>query len=154
MRLQPLYTLRYRYPDGWDVSLTGDNGTEEYDFFFAEGTCSGMINGTFRAANHPRRRVDRTFGMDMQGFIKTDDGGLIMVDFKGYGRAYPMGRRQVVGAAWHVSDHAAYRRLNDCMCAVNGEVRVPADISADRLQQADVELVFEVSELVWEPLQS
>ena len=154
MRLQNLYTLRYRYPDGWDVSLTGDNGTEEYDFFFAEGTCAGEINGAFRAANHPRRRVDRTFGMDMQGFIKTDDGALIMVDFKGYGRAYPPGRRQVVGAAWHLSDHDRYRRLNDSVCAVNGEVRVPAGVPADQLQQADVELVFEVSELVWEPIES
>jgi hypothetical protein len=92
--------------------------------------------------------------MDMQGFIKTEDGALIMVDFKGYGRAYPVGRRQVVGAAWHLSDHEAYLRLNDCLCAVNGEVRVPADVPAETLKQADVELVFEVSELVWEPLQS
>jgi hypothetical protein len=73
-----------------------------------------------------------------------------MVDFKGYGRAYPVGRRQVVGAVWHMSDHEKYRRLNDCICVLAGEVRVPTDIPVEQLKQADVELVFDVSELVWE----
>ena len=150
MRLEPLYTLRYRYPDGWEVTLTGELGKEEHDFFFAEGSCSGGIKGRFRGANHPRRRADRSFAMDMQGFIETDDGALIMVDFKGYGRAYPVGRRQVVGAVWHLSDHESYKRLNDCICVLAGEVRVPTNIPAEQLKQADVELVFDVSELVWE----
>lgn len=150
MRLQPLYTLRYRYPDGWEVTLSGELGREEHHYYFAEGTCSGSISGKFRGGNHPRRRTDRTFAMDMQGVIETDDGATIMVDFQGYGRAYPMGRRQVVGAAWHVTDHEKYRRLNDVVCAVAGEVRVPAGIPADQLKQGDVELVFDVAEVVWE----
>ena len=48
--------------------------------------------------------------MNMQGFIKTDDGALIMTDYKGYGRSavttsakYKF--RQVVGSAWHVTDN-------------------------------------------------
>lgn len=151
MRLQPLYTLRYRYPDGWETPLSGELGREEHHYYFAEGACDGAITGKFRGSNHPRRRPDRTFAMDMQGFIETDDGAVIMVDFQGYGRAYPPGRRQVVGAVWHVSDHESYKRLNDCICVIAGEVRVPTDIAADQLKQADVELVFEVSELIWEP---
>jgi uncharacterized protein DUF3237 len=150
VRLEPLYTVRFRYPDGWEVALTGQAGREEQHFYFAEGTCAGAISGRFRAANHPRRRSDRTMAMDLQGFIETDDGALVMVDYQGYGRTYPPGRRQVVGAAWHISDHDRYKRLNDCICVISGEVRVPTDIAADQLKQADVELVFDVSELVWE----
>jgi Protein of unknown function (DUF3237) len=150
LRLNPLYTVRFRYPDGWEVALTGDNGREEFHYYFAEGTCTGELSGRFRAGNHPRRRSDRTAAMDLQGFIETDDGGLVMVDYQGYGRAYPQGRRQVVGAAWHISDHQKYKRLNDGICVIAGEVRTPPDIPPDRLKQADVELVFDVSELMWE----
>ena len=87
MQLRPLYTVRFIYPDGWDVELTGSGGTEEQHFYFAEGRCEGVVAGKFRAANHPRRRTDLTFAMDMQGFIQTDDGGLVMVDYQGFGRA-------------------------------------------------------------------
>jgi hypothetical protein len=30
--------------------------------------------------------------------IETDDGAMIMMEWHGYGRAYPVGRRQIVGA--------------------------------------------------------
>ena len=149
MQLRSLYTVRFHYPDGWQVDLTGDGGTEEHHYYFAEGRCEGAVAGKFRAGNHPRRRTDRTFAMDMQGFIETDDGALIMVDYKGYGRAYPPGRRQVVGAAWHVTGHEKYRSLNDSICVIAGEVRVPQ--IEGPIAQHQVELVFAVSELVWEP---
>ena len=142
MRLKPLYTVRFRYPEGRDVVLTGEGGREEQHFYFAEGTCTGAIAGRFRGANHPRRRTDLTFVPDFQGFIETDDGALIMFDYQGYGRAYPKGRRQIVGAAWHMTEHEKYRWLNDAICVLVGEVRS---------QQDDVELVLELSELVWEP---
>jgi len=67
MQLQPLYTLRYVYPQGWEISLSGPNGREEQHFYFAERTVDGRVTGTFRAANYPRRRVDQTFVMDMSG---------------------------------------------------------------------------------------
>jgi len=85
MQLRPLYTVRFHYPDGWQVDLAGSGGTEEHHYFFAEGRCEGTISGRFRAANHPRRRTDKTFAMNMQGFVETDEGGLIMVDYQGYG---------------------------------------------------------------------
>ena len=149
MQLRPLYTLRFHYPQGWDVELTGPGGTEEHHYYFAEGRCTGAITGRFRAGNHPRRRTDRTFTMNMQGFIETDDGATIMVDYQGYGRAYPVGKRQVVGAAWHVTNHERYRRLDDAICTIAGEVRVPA--TEGPIEQRQVQLVFEVAELVWEP---
>jgi hypothetical protein len=161
MQLKPLYTVRFRYPEGWEVKLKGEAGdesaaTEEEHFYFAEGKCEGKISGVFRAANHPHRRIDKAFAMNMQGFIKTSDGALIMTDYKGYGRSTMMSSqkykfRQVVGAAWHVSDSDNYRWLNDVVCAIAGEVRRPADVPPERLRQRDVELVFDVAELVWEP---
>ncbi len=161
MQLKPLYTVRFRYPDGWEVKLKDSAGgkseaTEEEHFYFAEGKCEGVISGEFRAANHPHRRVDKAFAMNMQGFIKTDDGAVIMTDYRGYGRSAVMFAekhkfRQVVGAAWHVTDNEKYRWLNDVLCAISGEVRRPADVPSELLKQADVELVFDVAELVWEP---
>ena len=146
MRLEPLYTLRFRYPEeGIGATIAGD---EQEVFLLAEGKTEGGIAGRFRGANHPRRRADRTFRMNLQGAIETDDGAQVVIDYQGYGRSYPIGRRQVVGAAWHYSDHERYRRLNDCLCVIAGEVRRPSDAAP----QADVELVFEVAELVWEPI--
>jgi hypothetical protein len=71
--------------------------------------------------------------------IETDDGATIMFEWHGYGRAYPVGRRQVVGAVFHLSDHERYERLNDVVCVCTGEVRAAAR-----------ELVVDVAELIWE----
>ncbi len=149
MHLKPLYTVRFHYPRGWEVQLTGDAGSEEHDFFFAEGRLEGGIAGQFRAANHPRKRVDGHYLMDLHGFIETIDGGLIMLEYRGYGRSYPAGRRQVIGAAFHLSEHTNYRRLNDAVCVIAGEVRRP-DPAPVPLEQKHIQLVFSVSELVWE----
>jgi uncharacterized protein DUF3237 len=155
MQLNPLYTVRFFYPEGWEVKLrdpaeTTSRTTEEEHFYLPQGRCEGAITGEYRGANHPHRRVDKTFVMNIQGFIKTDDGALIMTDYKGYGRTYPKGRRQVVGAAWHVTDSEKYRWLNDTVCAISGEVRAPVGIPAEKIKQADVNLVFDVAEIVWE----
>jgi len=83
MRIEPLYTIRFSYPDGWEVILNGKKGIEEDHFYFAEGECEGRVSGKFRGANHPHRRTDETFEMNMQGFIETPDSGLIMVNYQG-----------------------------------------------------------------------
>ena len=166
MRLEPLYTLRFFYPQGWSVNLVGKKGTEEDHFYFAEGTCEGRLNGKFRGSNHPRRRADETFTMNIQGFIETNDSALIMLDYQGYGRSTDRSqelyrrmsianertarRRQVVGFAKHVTDNEEYRWLNDAVCAIAGEVRAPPEIPPDKIKQADVKLVFNVSEVIWE----
>lgn len=149
MQLKPLYSVRFRYPQAWDVEINGPGGVEEQNFLFAEGACKGRLSGKFRGANHPRRRTDHAYEMDFQGFIETEDGATVIFDYKGYGRAYPKGRRQVVGAAWHLSDHDDYRWLNDSICVIAGEVRSPAK-PPEEIKQGDIELVFDVSELVWE----
>jgi hypothetical protein len=150
--LKPLYSVRFVYPADWDVALEGPAGKEEQLFFLAEGRCTGALAGTFRGANHPRRRTDLTFTPDFQGVIETEDGATILFDYQGYGRAYPKGRRQIVVAAWHTSSHEKYRWLNDAICVGSGEVRVP-DKPAEELKQIDVELVVDFSEVIWEPPQ-
>lgn len=141
MRLEPLYRVRFAYPEGWEVRLGGD---WEQHFYLAAGRCDGNINGRFRGANDPRRRSDGTFRPDFRAVIETDDGATIMFEWHGYGRAYPVGRRQIVGAIFHSSDDERYQRLNDVVCVCAGEVRAPAGES--------IQLVVDVAELVWEPI--
>jgi hypothetical protein len=146
MRLEPLYRMRFTYPEGWAVDVTGEGGTQEQHFFIAEGRCEGRIAGRVRAANHPQRRTDRTFVPDLQGVIEVDDGTTVFFDMHGYGRAYPVGRRQVVVAVTHLADADAWRWLNDTMTLGAGEVRTGED--------GDGEIVIDVAELVWEPIGS
>jgi Protein of unknown function (DUF3237) len=166
MRLQPLYTIRFFYPDGWSVGLVGKKGTEEDHFYFAEGECEGRIQGKFRGSNHPHRRTDETFLMNIQGFIETNDSALIMLDYQGYGRSTDRSqelynlvsapnertkfRRQVVGFARHVTSSEKYHWLNDAVCAISGEVRAPMGGPRDQIKQVDVKLVFSVAEIIWE----
>ena len=70
-----------------------------------------------------------------------------MFEWHGYGRAYPPGRRQIVGSDFHLSDSVRYRRLNDVVCVCVGEVRAPGDPVAQ-----SPELVIDVGELIWEPI--
>jgi hypothetical protein len=145
VRLDPLYRVAFRYPEHWHVELEGTNGLESAHFFLAEGRCEGRINGRFRGANHPRRRTDETYLPDFQGAIETDDGATILFDLRGYGRAYPIGNRQVVGTATHVSGDERYRWLNDVVCALAGEVRAHSD-------PGKTEIVLDVAALVWEEI--
>ena len=79
--------------------------------------------------------------------IKTDDGATVLVEWHGYGRAYPGGRRQVVGSVTHLSDREPYWRLNDAVCVCVREVRTPADPTRE-----SSDLVLDVAELIWEPI--
>lgn len=145
MRLEQLYRIRFTYPEGWTVALEG--GWEQH-LYLAEGACEGWITGRFRGANFPlRRTADGPFCPDFRAAIDTDDGATILLELRGYGRAYPAGRRQIVGSVLHVTDSDRYRRLNDVVCVCVGEVRAPS--------QPDDEgsvLVVDVAELVWEPI--
>jgi Protein of unknown function (DUF3237) len=143
VRLEPLYRVRFRYPEEWGVE--GAAGTQEQFFFLAEGTVQGRLGGRFRGANHPQRRTDHTFVPDFQGVIETDDGATVFFDMHGYGRAYPVGRRQIVVAMTHQADDDRYVWLNDVLCVGEGEVRVAED-------EEPAELVIDVAELVWEPI--
>src|SRR5262245_42897269 len=55
-----------------------------------------------RHVDHWRERegADGPFRPDFRAVIETDDGAVIMVEWHGYGRAYPLDRRQIVGAVF------------------------------------------------------
>jgi hypothetical protein len=125
--------------------LAGPDSDECKFFFLAQGRCEGRISGRFRGANHPDRRGDGTFLPDFQGVIETNDGAELLFDYRGYGRAYPLGRRQIVATGTHLSEDERYRWLNDSRSVGVGEVRSQPDEST--------ELVVEWAELVWEPLE-
>ena len=145
MRLEPLYRIRFTYPESWVVGLEG--GWEQH-LYLAEGRCEGSISGRFRGANFPQRRTAAgPFRPDVRAVIEADDGATIMVELRGYGRAYPPGRRQVVASVLHLSDSDRYRRLNDAVCVCVGEVRAPVDP-----HRGSPELVVDVAELAWEPI--
>src|SRR5689334_8043657 len=42
MRLEPLYRIRFTYPESWGVGL--DGGWQQM-FFIAEGRCEGSVTG-------------------------------------------------------------------------------------------------------------
>lgn len=145
MKLEPLYRIRFSYPEDWVVGLEG--GWEQH-LFLAEGRCEGSINGRFRGANFPlRRTAEGPFCPDFRAVIEADDGATIMLELHGYGRAHPVGRRQIVGTVLHLSDSDRYRRLNDVVCVCVGEVRAPSEPDGERPA-----LVVDVAELVWEPI--
>jgi hypothetical protein len=102
MRLEPLYRVTFSYSGGWGADLDGPDSAEGRFFFLAEGRCEGRISGLFRGANHPGRRSNGTFLPDFQGVIETDDGAEVLFDYRGYGRAYPVSRRQIVASATHL----------------------------------------------------
>ena len=103
----------------------GKHGTEWQDFYLAEGTCAGRVAGRMRGANHPRRRTDGTYCPDFQGVIETADGAEVMFDWRGYGRAYPVGARQIVLTATHMAEDERYRWLNDVVCVGTGRCAFP-----------------------------
>jgi hypothetical protein len=145
MRLEPLYRIRFTYPESWAVGL--DGGWQQL-FFLAEGRCEGWITGRLRGANFPRRQgAEGPFRPDFRAVIEAKDGAVIMVEWHGDGRAYPPGRRQIVGALFHLADREPYRRLNDVVCVCTGEVRTPSDPG-----QAEPDLVIDVAELIGEPI--
>jgi hypothetical protein len=145
LRLEQLYRIRFSYPESWVVGLEG--GWEQH-LMIAEGRCEGQITGAFRGVNFPQRRTPAgPFRPDFRAVIETDDGATLMFEWHGYGRAYPPGRRQIVGSVLHLSDDARYRRLNDVVCVCVGEVRARDDPAAP-----SPDLVIDVAELVWEPI--
>jgi hypothetical protein len=64
MRLEPLYRIRFTYPESWAVGL--DGGWQQM-FFIAEGRCEGWVTGRFRGANFPRSRVRRVLSGQTSG---------------------------------------------------------------------------------------
>ena len=53
MRLEPLYRIRFSYPESWAIGL--DGGWQQM-FFIAEGRCEGEVTGRFCGANFPLKQ--------------------------------------------------------------------------------------------------
>lgn len=168
MRLEPLYRAAFTTPEAWSVELEGEHGTEGRSFLLAEGRSEGLgerkgaarllpssrsqpvrrsrrwVSARLRAANFPRRRVDGTLTPDFRGVLETDDGAVILFAWHGYGRAGAGEARELVGSVTHETDDPRYADLNTAVCALAGEVRPREDGTG-------FDVVYEVSELVWEP---
>ena len=145
MRLEPLYTVTFTTPEAWSVDLNADAGIEGRGFLLAEGRSTGRLSARYRAANFPRKRADGALVPEFRGVFETDDGGVILFEWQGLAVLADSGMRRLLGSLVHTTDDSRYRWLNDRVCAVEGEVRPRADGSG-------FEVVFEVSEMVWEGL--
>src|SRR5215210_209524 len=71
--------------------------------------------------------------------------GFLLFEWQGLAVLGDSGMRQLLGSLVHTTDDPRYSWLNDRVCAVEGKVRPRADGSG-------FEVVFEVSEMVWEGL--
>ena len=146
MRLEPLYRITFTTPEAWKVGVEGANGTERQSFLIAEGRSEGRLSARYRGANFPRTRTDGTLLPDFRGVLESDDGATVLFSWHGYAIPRPGSRLELVGSMTHVTEDERYRRLNDVVCALAGEVRPSADGNG-------YEVVLDVAELVWEPLE-
>jgi hypothetical protein len=135
VRLEPLYTVRFSYPEHYL-----SRGADTLGLFFAEGRVEGNVNGRFRGLNHARLRSDDVYVPDFHGVIETDDGALLAFHLRGLARKNSYGR-EVTGTIVHNTGSERYWRLNDAVCVLAGQAR-----------RDDIRI--EVAELVWEQLES
>ena len=81
---------------------------------------------------------------DFRGVLETDDGATVLFSWHGYAARRDGGARRLSGTITHLTDDERYRRLNDVVCPLTGEVRPRAD-------GGGFEVVIDVAELIWEP---
>ncbi len=143
MRLEPLYRATFSPTERWSVERAGEHGVEGQGFLIVDGRAEGRVGGRLRAANYPRRRVDGTFTPDFRGVVETDDGATVLFTWHGYGLATDDGPGRLLGSMTHVTDDARYDWLNRSVCVLAGEVHTR--------DSGGLDVVIEVSELVWEP---
>jgi hypothetical protein len=146
MRLEPLYRITFTTPEAWQVGVEGANGTERQSFLIAEGRSEGRLSARYRGANFPRTRTDGALLPDFRGVLESDDGATVLFAWHGYAIPRPGSRLELVGSMTHVTEDERYRRLNDVVCTLTGEVR-------PRVKDSGYEVVLDVAELVWEPLE-
>jgi hypothetical protein len=70
----------------------------------------------------------------------------VLFAWHGYAIPRPGSKLELVGSITHVTEDERYRRLNDVVCALTGEVR-------PRANDSGYEVVLDVAALVWEPLE-
>ena len=145
MRLELLYTVSFTTPEAWSVEVAADAGIEGRSFLLAERRPVERPSARYRAANFPRKRADGALVPEFRGVLETDDGAAILFEWQGLAVLSDSGMRELLGSLVHTTDDPRYLWLNDRVCAVEGEVR-------PRTEGSGFEVVFEVSEMVWEGL--
>jgi hypothetical protein len=111
MRLEPLYRVRFTYPESWAVGL--DGGWQQM-FFIAEARCEGSVTGRFRGVNFPGRKARPVPSGRTSGLSSRPTTGRDQVERHGYGRAYPPERRQIVGSVFHLADREPLSPAERC----------------------------------------
>jgi hypothetical protein len=150
VKLEPLYRLRFSYPEGWGAKIAGPHGSEGHYLFIADGTAEGRLQGRIRLVNHPRSRVDGCALPDIQGVIETEDGATVLLDLRGFARPYPEGRRQIVVSGHHTTDAEQYAWLNDVVCTGTGEIRPRTGGGPREVVGHQVDFVIDIAELIWD----
>jgi hypothetical protein len=145
MRLELLYTVTFTTPEAWSVEVAASASIEGRGFLLAEGRSVGRLSARYRAANFPRKRADGALVPEFRGVLETDDGAAVLFEWQGLAVLDDSGMRRLLGSLMHTTDDRRYLWLNDRICAVEGEVRSRTDGSG-------FEVVYEVSEIVWEGL--
>jgi hypothetical protein len=145
MRLEPLDRITFTTPEAWQVGFEGASGSERQSFLIAEGRSQGRPLARRRGADLPRTRTDGALVPDFRGVLETDDGATVVFARHGYAIRRPGSRLELVGSMTHITDDERYRRLNDVVCALAGEVR-PCD------DGSGYEVVLDVAEPIREPL--
>jgi hypothetical protein len=86
------------------------------------GTATGRIEGTVVWSTYPRRRTDGRMLPNVRGLLTTQDGALILFEFRGRTifEGDEPGRQNLVG--WFESNHESYRWLNDLVCIAEGQI--------------------------------
>jgi hypothetical protein len=130
-------------PGAWAVEVAGAHGTEVQDFPIAKGRTERRLSAFLRGANYPRRRADGTLLGDFRGAL--DTGATILFSWHGYARDGAVDKREIVGSIAHLIGNERYTWLNNTVCAVAGEVR-------PRTGGDGFAVVFDVAELIWQPL--
>jgi hypothetical protein len=133
VKLEPLYTVHFSYPEHYL-----SRGPDTLGLFFAEGRVQGRVNGRFRGLNHARLRSDDVYVPDFHGVIETEDGALLAFHLRGLARKSDYGR-EVTGTIVHTTGSDRYAHLNDAVCVLAGEAR-----------RNDIRI--EVAEVRWEPV--
>ncbi len=127
------------------MEVAADASIEGRGVLLAEGRSTGRLSARYRAANFPRKRTDGALVPEFRGVLETDDGAVIVFEWQGLAVLNDSGIRRLLGSLVHTTDDPHYRWLNDRVCAVEGEVR-------PRNGGSGFDVVFEVSEMVWEGL--
>ncbi len=123
MRLEQLADLELSYTTEF-LLVQPYGGEEGSGYGEGEGRIEGeAIRGSVRWVNHPRRRSDTAMLPNTDGFIRTDDGALLMFHLDGRTIWSEDGSRgfQSLRVVFETDDERL-RWLNDALCVLEGVV--------------------------------